>query len=180
MKKLIKITIVSLLLTLFSTTSFARVVGNLTLGVPTVTITNSQMQAQLNALSDYGFTNIQLLEMHISYDPITPGGFFIYSFSYNPPLSSTVYTTTQRVELSYDSGDNEFEPIINGGGAMHTECTKANCNACDPNGINSCSPCAPITEGIFTTCEPSLHLDWYEAALFGVLMGLLTWLITCC
>lgn len=174
MKKVIELFVLMLL---FCSISHARVVGNLTLGVPTVTITDAELLtafADANTNQDCEFTNINIVSKNISYNPSTLSGFFIYVVSFKMPVSLEIYESQVSIPISYDAGDNEFEPIPNGGMAV---CTKTNCVGCFlTDERTSCTSCAAIDVNMpyscsFGTTDTGCG-DWWMAILFFIVSWL--------
>ena len=170
MKKTLKLTFLGLMMTIFSFSSGAKVIGKIINGIPVVLLTNEEVQTQLNDLSQGAYSNVLLKDMRITFNPNT-SGFLIITYTYNEEGVTGNQKNSLSIELIYDEGANEFK-IMNGG--RKKICASFNCVAgCDMT-YDGCTPCERAEdESQPTTCkEVYITNNWPWIVLLAFILYL--------
>lgn len=166
MKKLLPL----LFFTLFYSNANARVIGSIINGVPVVSISNVEIQNQLNTLSAGGYSNILLLNTKIAYNPIS-SGFLIITFECNEPGDTAIIKNSLSIELSYDESQNEFK-IVNGG--RKRICAYSNCVEGCKMDSDGCTPCTQAEDPTKEVKCKEISSGWIWAWFVYFIVFLLT------
>lgn len=173
MKNLVKILVVSIIFALTTSNVFGRVVGTIVNGVPIVTLSNYDLQQQINELGAFGFTNLTLVEMHLTFTPGAPSsGYFIYTFTFLPPNSNIPRKGMISAKCDYNSGNNEFVVATPSGGWA---CISQNCLDCCPQ-ENDCTACNTEDSNKSSKCERQVDGESWGEDLEGVITDIRAWL----
>lgn len=189
MKKM-KIVLLALGLILINFKSTAKTIGNQTSGVPTITITNLEVETFFQQqLATYGVTQVSLTNMKIIHDVNDPIDLPFIEFEF------TTFDGSKSIEhhlityLNYNPitniYDTDYNPLRQEGGGI--TCSRENCKGCIPTRADKqspwhCSQCSPILVDQTPKCtqgagNPPSNPTWIGALAAG-LAGLVTAIAT--